>query len=202
ELPRLLKHLTADSLTAEQRQTVVEAFKKLARPGTGINKGENEALNACEQALMQAKPSESLSASDLAFWRQFLVSSLAMVEVEAVYKAGVKTERNHINLRDAQMARNLVWLAHEAYPKRKIIVWAAAFHLMRNPQTVGMVVEPGKTPAERKTVFGYKQGKITTMGHEAWKDLEKEAYSIFFTAAEGEFQDLATAKPKKIEPLI
>ena len=45
------------------------------------------------------------------------------------------------------MARNLVWLAHDVYPRRKIIVWAHAFHLMRNQDTIAMVVEPGKTPA-------------------------------------------------------
>src|SRR5262249_44381219 len=31
---------------------------------------------------------------------------------------------------------------------------------------------------------------------------EKETYSIFFTAAEGEWQDIRMAKPKKLEPLM
>src|SRR5262249_11972211 len=154
---------------------------------TGIDKAETDALTALRKALADAKPSDKLSVSDLAFWRQFVDSSLAMADVEAAMKSGDKSERNHINLRDIQMAKNLVWQAREAYPKRKIIVWAAAFHLMRNPQTVAMVVEPGKSPAERKTVMGYAESKITTMGHEAAKELEKETYSIFFTAAEGEF---------------
>jgi uncharacterized protein (TIGR03067 family) len=104
--------------------------------------------------------------------------------------------------RDEQMARNLVWLAHEAYPKRKIMVWAAAFHLMRNPETVAIITEPGKTAAESKSVLCYPRDRIRTMGHEAWKDIEKETYSIFFTAAEGEFQALAMAKPEKMKPLI
>jgi erythromycin esterase len=200
ELTAVLKSLPPDSLTQEQREAVVKGLKKLARPGVGIDKSENEALVACRKALAESKPSSSLTAVELAFWRQFLESSIAMAEVEAATKAGVKTERNHINLRDAQMGKNLVWQAREVYPKRKIIVWAAAFHLMRNQEAVAMVVEPGKTPAERKTVFPYRQ--IKTMGNEAWRELEKETYSIFFTAAEGEFQSLPMSKPKKLEPLI
>jgi erythromycin esterase len=202
ELTALLKKLPPDSLTPEQRETVVQGFKQLAKPQTGIRQREKEALAACRKALANSKPSESLSAADLAFWRQFLDSSIAMAEVEAAYQAEIKKEGNFLNLRDAQMARNLVWLAREAYPRRKIMVWAAAYHLMRKPQTVAMVVEPGKTPAERKTVFGYAEAKIQTMGDEAWKDLAKEMYSIFFTAAEGEFQVLTMAKPQKIAPLI
>jgi erythromycin esterase len=198
----LLEKLPPDSLTGKQRETLVGAFKKLAKSGTGISGEEKDALAACRKVLVEGRPTESLPAAELAFWRQFLESSLGMAEVEDAYKTGVKTERNYLNLRDVQMARNLVWLARDAYPKRKILVWAAAFHLMRNPQSVAMVVEPGKTPAERKTVFGYAEAKIKTMGGEAWKDLEKEAYSIFFTAAEGEFQNLRMTKPEKLKPLI
>ena len=200
DLSALFKKLPPDALTAEQREKVIQGFKKLARPGTGINKAENEALVACRKALADAKPSESLAADELAFWRQFLDSSIAMADVEAANKAGVKTELNYVNLRDMQMAKNLIWQAREVYPKRKIMVWAAAFHLMRNQQTVAMVTEPGKTPAERKTVKPYLQ--IKTMGNESRKDLEKETFSIFFTAAEGEFQSLPMPKPRKLEPLI
>lgn len=35
------------------------------------------------------------------------------------------------NIRDFQMAENLVWLAQRAYPGRKIVVWAAASHVMK-----------------------------------------------------------------------
>ena len=200
DLTALFKKLPPEVLAADKREKIVQGFKKLARPGTGIDKAENEAFVAFGKTLADSKPSESLTAGELAFWRQFLDSSIAMAEVEAANKAGVKTELNHVNLRDMQMAKNLVWQAHEAYPKRKIIVWAAAFHLMRNQQSVAMVTEPGKTPAERKTVMPYLQ--IKTMGNESRKELEKETFSIFFTAAEGEFQSLPMLKPRKLEPLI
>jgi pimeloyl-ACP methyl ester carboxylesterase len=97
------------------------------------------------------------------------------------------------------MGKNLVWLAHDVYPKRKIIVWAAAFHLMRNQAQVGMVTIPAKTAAERETVASYES--VQTMGNEAWKHLERETYSIFFTAAEGEFQSLTMRKLLKLAPV-
>lgn len=201
DLTALLKKLPAESLTAAQRDALLPAFKKLARPGTGITEEERTALAAARKALADTRPTAALPAGERDFWRQVLDSAAAMDEMEVAYKAGVKTERNHINLRDAQMARNLVWLAREAYPNRKIMVWAAAFHLMRDPQGVAMVAEPGETPAERKTVFGYRQAKISTMGEEAWKEIGRDAYSIFFTAAEGEYRG-QTGKPAKIKPVI
>jgi uncharacterized protein (TIGR03067 family) len=202
DLRALLHKLPSGSLKPEQREMVPKAFAKLTVTGTGIDKPERVALVACRQALVEAKPSEALPAGELAFWRQLLESSLAMADVEAAYKAGIRTEGNYMMRRDEQMARNLVWLAHVAYPKRKIMVWAAAFHLMRNPETVAMITEAGKTAGESKAVLSYPRDKIRTMGNEAWKDIEKETYSIFFTAAEGEFQALATAKPEKLKPLI
>jgi erythromycin esterase len=202
ELSALLRKLPANSLSPEQRDAVVQSFAKLAVSGTGVDTPGKEALVACHQALAAAQPSNALPAGELGFWRQFLESSLGMAEVEAAYKAGLKSEGNYNMRRDLQMARNLIWLTREAYPKRKIIVWAAAYHLMRNPSTVAIVTKPGKTAAETKSVPSYPKEKVRTMGNEAWKDIEKETYSIFFTAAEGEFQALAMAKPEKIKPLI
>lgn len=76
-------------------------------------------------------------------------------------------------MRDAQMARNLVWLAREYYPKRKIIVWAASFHTMRNPASV-------RVPASR---ISYEKTK--TMGHLAHPELGKDVFSVMFTAHRG-----------------
>jgi erythromycin esterase len=202
ELRTVLARLPPDSLTGDQREAVVKAFARLTVTGTGIDQTGKEALVACGKALKAARPSEALAAGELAFWRQFLDSSLAMAEAEAAAKAGNKGEGNYSMRRDEQMARNLVWLAREAYPKRKILVWAASFHLMRHPETVGMVTEPGKSAAESKSVLSYPRDKIRTMGDEAWKDIGKETYSIFFSAAQGEFQALTMARPEKLLPLI
>ena len=107
ELTALFDKLPQGSLTPQQRAAVLQAFAKLARVGTGVEKEENEALAACRKALADAVPSQALPAAELAFWRQFVESSLAMVEVESAAKSGIKTERNHLRLRDEQMAQIL-----------------------------------------------------------------------------------------------
>src|SRR5262249_52371090 len=101
---------------------------------------------------------------------------------------------------DPQMARNLVWLAHEAYPQKKIIVWANSGHMMRNPKQIARVVKSGKTPAEWKRVSSF--ANFATMGEEASKTLGKETYTIFFTASEGQYRNVATGKSVKITPLV
>lgn len=44
------------------------------------------------------------------------------------------TELN--NVRDEQMARNVLWLLRERYPNQKIIIWAANMHIARNVSTI------------------------------------------------------------------
>ena len=78
-----------------------------------------------------------------------------------------------INLRDKRMGDNLVWLARERYPDRKIIVWAASFHLLRNA--------PEITPLDAKLSYA---GTVP-MGHTAAAALGEDYYSIMFLAAGG-----------------
>jgi erythromycin esterase len=201
ELATVLSQVPTEALGAKQRATAVAGCKRLTAPGAVLDKEQLEAFAACRKALATMKPTGALPAEELAFWRQLLESMTELAEVfAAMRERPQRIEHYHGNIRDAQMARNLVWLARDAYPRRKIIVWAHAFHLMRNQETVAMVVEPGKTPAGRKTVRPYPG--IKTMGNEAHPALGKETYSLFFTAAEGEWQSLPMPKPEKLKPLI
>lgn len=45
------------------------------------------------------------------------------------------------NLRDAQMADNLIWLAETAYPGRRIIVWAATSHGLRDRGAIDPTID-------------------------------------------------------------
>ncbi|MGZ3692522.1 MAG: erythromycin esterase family protein [Pseudobdellovibrio sp.] len=71
------------------------------------------------------------------------------------------------NLRDSLMAENIIWLANKYYPGKKIIIWAASYHLARH-----------------KTV-GYGDLKETLLGDYIRRELDKETYTIAFTAYEG-----------------
>jgi erythromycin esterase len=101
------------------------------------------------------------------FWRQLLKS----MKGQARYHFEIDTANFKItdfNLRDIPMGENLIWLAREAYPRRKIIVWAATFHNARNVNLIH--------PALRDVV---------TMGHVAWRALGSEIYNVGFTSYDG-----------------
>jgi erythromycin esterase len=78
------------------------------------------------------------------------------------------------NRRDAAMADNLVWLANEYYAGRKIIVWAASFHLMHDA--------PGIVPVENKSL---NYARTVPMGHVVKQKLGPAVYTIAFTAYSG-----------------
>src|SRR6185312_12546836 len=71
---------------------------------------------------------------ELNFWRQQLRSLRAYAQYAVnetpTDRAGLNDAQ--LNGRDAQMADNLIWLANRRYTGRKIVVWAASFHIMRN----------------------------------------------------------------------
>ena len=88
--------------------------------------------------------------------------------------------------RDEQMADNLVWLSNQLYPDRKIIVWAASFHLMRNPSQIEVL---GGRPDYR----GLKQ-----MGHYVHQQLGDQFFTIAFTAYDGTAGSIMAPSPFQI----
>jgi uncharacterized protein (TIGR03067 family) len=195
-----LNKLPTTLLKPEQRAVVVQGCTRLSRLAGGLDKEQEEAFAAARAGLATGAAFDALPATELAFWKQFFESATAFAEAAALMTTKQETgEKSYGNIRDPQMARNFLWLAQELYPKKKIIVWAAAFHLLRNQADIAMVTEPGKTLAERKTVLPYV--KIATMGNDL-NLLRAETYSIFFTAAEGEFATIRMDKPQKLQPLI
>jgi hypothetical protein len=77
------------------------------------------------------------------------------------------------NPRDAQMGENMVWLAKQRYPKRKIIVWAATMHIARDVHTI----DTGKP------TLSYRG--VEPMGHHLYKALGKDMLAFGFTAHSG-----------------
>ncbi len=107
-----------------------------------------------------------------AFWVQVLKST--MNEVGGTFQ----DVRNYDdissgNRRDAQMARNLVWLSEEYYPRRKLIVWAHTWHISRNLHRI-------------QTSNSTTYDKIITMGAGVWETMADQVYVLGFTSYEGE----------------
>jgi erythromycin esterase len=195
DVEAVLGKLGAKALPASTRDTLVQAVDDLVKdadtPPDEVQEPRRKALAAFGRALADAQESDNFPAAELAFWRQFAVSLANQAESHWATAEGEKGEKRSLNLRDTQMARNLVWLAREVYPKRKIIVWAASYHLMRHPAVV--------QPLDEELGPNYYRGTVT-MGDEVWKALGKETYTLAFIAAEGK-AGLPWAMPFELQPM-
>jgi erythromycin esterase len=113
---------------------------------------------------------------DALFWAQVLESIAAHAQSTWAMPPGKITPADN-NPRDAQMARNLVWLANVYYPEKKIIAWAASSHIARD---VAQLTAPsGSRP--------YAEGWTVHMGGEAHQALGTQMYAIGFTTETGVF---------------
>lgn len=89
-------------------------------------------------------------------------------------------EERVYGLRDRVMGRNLAWLAEELYPDRKLIVWAATGHLLRNPERIRHARGGDAHP-----VYERGLGAGSTLGHEAALELGDRLYVLPVTAYGG-----------------
>jgi erythromycin esterase len=178
--------LPAGTLPVRDWERALKALDRLGDAEAAIDEADKSALDRCVERIAPAKPSDKLPAGELAFWKQFFASAAAWAAARVADPANKDLYGNH---RDAQMARNLLWLAREAHPRRKIIVWAASFHAMRNP---GTITEAGRpTPRYQHTV---------TLGHDVSRALGRDVYSVMFLAAEGETKLPWADTPTRLKP--
>ena len=111
--------------------------------------------------------------SERRFWAQMLKS--AETQAEGTWQMDMENMTvESVRFRDEQMGDNLVWLANDWYRGRKIIVWAATFHNVRN---IGNI-DSGMPDLDYT--------KAMTMGHRVWEALGEDVYNLGFTAYEGE----------------
>ena len=115
---------------------------------------------------------------ELAFYRQ----ALANLEVEArmiwrigVYRPGHGISPDAVTLDNRQTADNLLWLARQRYPGRKIIVSARTVFLARHLSRL----ETGDLEAKGRF------DRFTTVGDELEDALGDQAYIVGITAFEG-----------------
>jgi len=124
--------------------------------------------------------------AEAAFWRQLFRSTKAQTQL--LFQIDLKKITVAANnVRDAAMADNLIWLARKGFPRRKILVWAATQHNMRNLH----LIETGNPYLSF--------AKLTTMGHLAWQAFGEAVYSVGFTAYEGQ-HGMAGTEPKQLSP--
>lgn len=78
--------------------------------------------------------------------------------------------------RDSAMAENLLWLASTKFKGRKIIVWAASFHIAKNKEKF-------------ETSKYFNVADLETMGNILDKSLPKQVYSLGFISSEGSYME-------------
>jgi erythromycin esterase len=122
-------------------------------------------------------------APDAVFWEQVLENlgeyGKYVWALQEARLAGGATDsgRSTHNIRDAQGGRNLVWLANEAFPGRKLIVWLASSHAVSNAETINPREAAGYPP-------DFFSGYLSA-GGEARKVLGDDIYVISQIAYEG-----------------
>jgi len=132
-------------------------------------------------ALRADAAAKAAADDDARFWAQSLESLASFAQMMWTAAPGSFGGQDN-NVRDTQMARNLVWLADAWYPGRKIIVWAASAHIARD---VVQLRQAGGTQ-----VF---TAWNVHMGGEAYQSLGTQMYAIGFTAGTGAFGPYSVA---------
>ncbi len=88
------------------------------------------------------------------------------------------------NVRDAQMADNLIWLSQKKFTDKKIIVWAHNFHITKHFELTEAT----------------KSDKIVTMGNNVYKVLKDDVYILGFDSYQGTAGQLGARKYNVSKP--
>ncbi len=165
------------SLKDRERERLAWLLKQLDEREPGGKATQLLAARRVVQGLIDRIDGEKKSLGRVHSTRemQFMKRTLANLLIyDDVRRQPKQVGPSATNLRDKAMGENLVWLAREFYPDRKIIVWAASFHLLRN------------APAVQWLKGGARYAKTVPMGGVAHKALGRDYYSVMFTASDGQ----------------
>ena len=126
---------------------------------------------------MRAALAERSGAPRSRFWQQVLESAMAYARQvrQARVQMAAKNSRSWTadNIREAQGARNILWLANDRHRGHRLIVWLAAVHAARNITEVDT----------RDTAWSYAAYSPT--GQHLWRALGTQVYAVGFVALSG-----------------
>jgi erythromycin esterase len=191
-LRRFLQNLpeqdTGDAFVLQILDTLTKRPKRFAALDTSIR------TRFYRSAERLTRRIESSAAMDKAFFAQDFRSKTMLARFLWNVNWN-KPDPAVMNLRDEQMAKNLLWLSRERYPGKKIIVWAASSHISRN----------------RQEIIGRNNddSRMVPMGHHVWSEMGDSVYTLGFTAYEGTMglrhrngTVLARARPGTLEDIL
>lgn len=154
-----------DSAAAKLLSSVLDGSLAANRTSLPAEGEERELTEALRRTARQIEV--RVVGRDAALWAQMLRSAAAQVPLE-IRNLRDPDDAAYAEMRDRQMAANLLWLLNTHYRGRKIIVWCHTAHAVRNRQ---------------HTSFCRMQG--FTMGHGVWEALGGTSFVIGFTSYGG-----------------
>jgi hypothetical protein len=119
------------------------------------------------------------------FWIQEIKNLSQMIKNSLSYDINKSV---FSNIRDRQMAENLLWLSNNKFKNEKIIIWAASFHIVKDIM---------KIEDYQKYVNTFENEELETMGDLFKKSFSGKTYYLGFTSFEGEYRYGNLKKPPK-----
>ncbi|MRG43722.1 hypothetical protein GFS24_01285 [Chitinophaga sp. SYP-B3965] len=166
----------------EYDSTLFKLFSQLYQSTSGSNKDTSGHVKRHHYLVeIRRQLQEKVTPTD--FWLMMMNN---LIRQNEQYQYIASDRYRAMNARDAQMARNLAWLADVKYPGQKIIVWAHNYHISKYA---------GHYPESFLN-------NIAPMGHVFTQELQrmKDTYILGFTSWQGTAGRLGLKTYKVQEP--
>jgi erythromycin esterase len=169
-----LQTLLVDKKLAHADLRLVVQGAALAAEGRGVDDwkrrgaAHQRAFDEAEKAMQRAK-----SQPEHELWARVVASLGAELERLSTQPPETASLAAQFNPRDRIGGENLVWLAQQRYPGKKLIVWLATMHGQRDPKRI----------ETRRSSLDY--AGVEPAGLHLARALKGGAYSVAFVCAEG-----------------
>jgi RNA polymerase sigma-70 factor (ECF subfamily) len=174
------------ALPEESRAAIRDLVGDLASAEPRLGPPRRDACRRSVESAIAAiersddSPPAAAPAREREFYARTFRNLLALDDFRPVIDA-VRTEArksgvaraSDTNLRDAAMAENLAWLARRYHAGKKIIAWAASFHILRDAASIDT----------RTAELDY--ASTVPMGHKLRETFGDSMYTVAFTAYRG-----------------
>jgi len=132
------------------------------RPDSAMKVRFVESLKRTADEIGKLEPTR-----EVVFWQRVFVNMVPYVRGPVLR---IVDESERYADREPLMAENLIWMAKEYYPNRKIMVWCHNGHALRAPSELACNI-----------------GLQVTLGDGVWKEFGEEMYSIAPVSYEGKY---------------
>ena len=114
------------------------------------------------------------------YWAQlvnanaFIIVEYSDVRIKDLIAGNVKSQILD-SRRDSIMAENAIWLLKNKYKNKKVIIWAASYHITKSPEI--LVAEESKHSFQNKIILGNEIGRT----------FSSQVYNIGFISYQGKY---------------